>query len=96
MKCSTRKPGAECEFMAAKGCSFPGGECGPIIDKCEGCGKILTMEEKKFCSVFPSPAGKWRKGLCNFATHAKKEAPKDESGKKVNPLKAAKRAARGG
>jgi len=96
MKCNTLKPNTECDFMTAKGCTYQGGQCEPIIDKCEGCGKILIAEEKKYCSVFPSPAGKWRKGLCNFATHAKKEVPKDESGKKVNPLKAAKRAARGG
>jgi len=53
------------------------------------------MRGKKFCSVYPNPAAKWRRGVCNFATHVKVEMPKDESGKKVNPLKAAKRAARG-
>jgi len=75
---------------------FNGVPCQEIIDKCEGCGRIIVQAEKKLCSVYSMPAAKWRKGLCNFATHVKLEVPKDEKGKKVNPLKAAKRAARGG
>lgn len=74
---------------------FKGIPCSEIIDKCEGCGRILTQDDKRFCSVYPTPASKWKKGLCNFATHAKLEVPKDDTGKKVNPLKAAKRAAKG-
>ena len=39
-------------------------------------------------------AAKWNLGVCNYATHVEKEAP--VVGKiKVNPLKAAKRAAAG-
>jgi hypothetical protein len=71
------------------------GACSEIVEKCEGCARIIEMEDKKYCAVYPQPASKWRKGICNFATHVKKELPKDDSGKKVNPLKAAKRAARG-
>jgi len=37
---------------------------------------------------------KWRNGPCNFATHVKHEIKRDESGKVINPLKAAKRAAK--
>ncbi len=75
---------------------FNGVLCQEIIDKCEGCSRITVQAEKKLCSVYSIPAAKWRKGLCNFATHVKVEVQKDEKGKKVNPLKAAKRAARGG
>lgn len=74
---------------------FNGVLCEEIIDKCKGCAKVMAGDGKEYCSVYPQPAKKWRKGVCNFATHAKVEVPKDESGKKVNPLKAAKRAARG-
>ncbi len=93
--CTTLKPGTPCDFMSPRGCTYPGGACMEIIDKCEGCGHIMECEGKKFCSVYPNPAAKWRRGVCNFATHVKVEMPKDESGKKINPLKAAKRAARG-
>ena len=74
---------------------FKGVLCEEISDKCDGCARIITQNDKKYCSVYPQPAMKWRKGICNFATHAKIEISKDDSGKKVNPLKAAKRAARG-
>ena len=71
------------------------GRCAEIVEQCQGCSRIVEEDGKKYCAVYPQPASKWRKDVCNFATHAKKELPKDESGKKINPLKAAKRAARG-
>ncbi|MGB9713152.1 MAG: PxxKW family cysteine-rich protein [Dissulfurimicrobium sp.] len=74
---------------------FKGILCEEIIDKCKGCARIMSWEGKEYCSVYSQPAMKWRKGICNFATHVKVEVAKDESGKKINPLKAAKRAARG-
>ncbi len=74
---------------------FKGIACSEIVEKCDGCGRIITQNDKRFCSVYPTPASKWKKGLCNFATHAKLEVPKEETGKKINPLKAAKRAAKG-
>jgi len=94
MKCTTKRPGMECSFMTKKGCAFPGGACFEIIDKCEGCARVITTDAGKFCSVYPHPEMKWKRGVCNFATHVKPEIAKDESGKKINPLKAAKRASR--
>ncbi len=41
MICQTIKNGIECGFMTKKGCGFNGGTCLVIIDKCEGCGKII-------------------------------------------------------
>ncbi|HIW77675.1 MAG TPA: PxxKW family cysteine-rich protein [Candidatus Bilophila faecipullorum] len=64
----------------------------PIIDKCEGCDRVRSFEEEKFCSSYPVPARKWADGRCNFATHIKVESGKAA---KVNPLKASKRAAKG-
>ncbi|MGQ9500161.1 MAG: PxxKW family cysteine-rich protein [Dissulfurimicrobium sp.] len=73
---------------------FKGILCEEIIDKCKGCARVMTSNGKEYCSVYSQPAMKWRKGVCNFATHVKVEVMKDELGKKINPLKAAKRAAR--
>jgi hypothetical protein len=79
MICQTIKSGIDCGFMTKKGCGFNGGSCLAIIDKCEGCGKVIEC-----------PAGKWRTGKCPTATHIKVEVKEDTQ--KVNPLKASKRA----
>jgi len=62
----------------------------PIIDKCDGCDRIIEVESQKFCKTYSAPAAKWKVGICNFATHAKPEVL--TSTIKVNPLKASKRA----
>jgi hypothetical protein len=66
-----------------------------IIDKCEGCDRVVTHETGgKYCASYAQPAAKWGRKACNFATHVRAEV--DTTGKvKVNPLKASKRAARG-
>jgi hypothetical protein len=63
----------------------------PIIEKCEGCERVRTFEDEKFCSSYPVPERKWNGGNCNFATHIATNASKQA---KVNPLKASKRAAK--
>ena len=93
MICDSVKAGSECAFMTKKGCSYNGGSCHEIVEKCEGCGKIIVYAEKKYCSVYPDPASKWAMGGCRTATHIKK-ASVDQT-QKVNPLKASKRAAHG-
>jgi hypothetical protein len=66
----------------------------PVVEQCEGCERIHTVDGERYCSSYPQPAAKWRHGACNFATHVK--ADMDKEGKvKINPLKASKRAARG-
>jgi len=67
------------------------GKFQPIIDKCEGCERMVEVDTAKYCSTYTMPEAKWRLGLCNFATHAKREI--SVSTIKVNPLKASKRAA---
>lgn len=62
----------------------------PVIDKCEGCERIIEVDSQKFCKTYAAPAAKWKLGLCNFATHVKPEIL--TSTVKVNPLKASKRA----
>ncbi len=93
MECQTNRAGQECQFMGKSGCTFTGGACFEIVEKCEGCGRIVTTDAGRFCSVYPHPEMKWRRGICNFATHVKLEVKK--AADKINPLKAAKRAARG-
>jgi hypothetical protein len=66
----------------------------PVVEKCEGCERIVPFEDEKYCPSYAQPARKWAQGVCNFATHVR--AAVDKEGKvKVNPLKASKRAARG-
>lgn len=94
MKCVTIKKGVECALMSSDGCSYVGGYCLPVVEKCEGCDRITEFEGQVYCNSYPDPAAKWVRGACNFATHIL--ATVDKSGKvKVNPLKASKRAARG-
>lgn len=65
----------------------------PVVEKCNGCERITTVENQEYCTSYPLPSGKWRHGACNFATHVK--AKMDKSGNvKLNPIKASKRAAR--
>ncbi len=65
-----------------------------IIDKCEGCERVVEHTSGKYCSSYAQPAAKWGRKACNFATHVRAEV--DQTGKvKINPLKASKRAARG-
>jgi hypothetical protein len=89
MQCATIKDGTECTFMDKAGCTFSGGRCLVVIDKCEGCGNVREFPSGSYCAVFANPASKWTFGRCNFATHVKAEAKKEE--KKLNPLKASKR-----
>lgn len=62
-----------------------------VIDKCEGCGRVIEVESNKYCQTYTAPAAKWKLGFCNFATHAKPEIV--AAAVKINPLKASKRAA---
>ena len=65
----------------------------PIVPQCEGCGRVEMTDEVGYCSVYRNPEYKWSVGACNTATHVKSEVVM--SAKKLNPLKASKKAARG-
>jgi len=77
-----------------KGLRLQRGSCHEIVEKCEGCGKIIMDTDKKYCSVYPDPASKWSMGGCRTATHIKKTVA-EQAQQKINPLKASKRAAHG-
>lgn len=91
MNCQTTKEGVECVFMTKKGCDFNGGICHMIVPQCEGCEHAREFKTGMFCVSVPDPQIKWRRGVCNLATHIKD----DIKGKKtmLNPLKASKRRA---
>lgn len=92
MLCQTIKPGTDCAFMSKKGCGFNGGSCHVIVEKCNGCNKILELPTGTYCRVYPDPAAKWGARSCPTASHLKLEVK--ESTQKVNPLKASKRASK--
>lgn len=89
MECATIKEGTQCTFMAKAGCTYSGGRCLAVVEKCEGCGNVKEFPSGSYCTVFANPASKWTLGRCNFATHIKTEVKKED--KKLNPLKASKR-----
>ena len=72
--------------------NYGDGRFQPIIDKCQGCGRIVEQEDVQYCRSYLIPAAKWKLGLCNFATHVKPEI--DIIKTRINPLKAAKRASK--
>ncbi len=65
----------------------------PIIEKCEGCERIVEDAGTQFCRSYLQPEAKWRIGICNFASHVKPEIKVIKV--RINPLKAAKRASKG-
>ena len=69
---------------------FSAGPFQAVIDKCEGCERIVEEDSTSYCKTYVNPAAKWRLGICNFATHAKPEIKVVKV--RINPLKAAKRA----
>jgi hypothetical protein len=93
MLCVTIKTGVDCTFMSKKGCTYTGGACNPIIEKCEGCENVMDLPTGKYCKVYADPGAKWAFGTCNYCTHVELHAAVEQ--KHVNPLKASKRASRG-
>ena len=71
---------------------FKNGVFQTVVEQCEGCDRIVALEESKYCDTYANPAAKWRLGICNFATHAKPEVV--IATVRINPLKAAKRASK--
>jgi hypothetical protein len=71
---------------------FSDGSFLPVIDKCEGCGRIVEVDGSKYCDAYMNPGAKWRLGFCNLATHAKPEVVVVKA--RINPLKASKRSSR--
>lgn len=71
---------------------YSGGKFKAIVEDCQGCERIVEVEDTNYCQSYVNPAAKWRLGICNFATHKKPEI--NITKVRVNPLKAAKRASK--
>ncbi|MDR1487695.1 MAG: PxxKW family cysteine-rich protein [Deltaproteobacteria bacterium] len=67
--------------MAKSGCGFIGGSCRSIAEKCEGCERVMSHNETKYCLAFPDPSVRWRLGNCSMATHIKAASAKAEASK---------------
>jgi hypothetical protein len=92
MLCQTVKKDKDCFFWGAQGCTFLGGECRGVVEKCEGCARVEQWPTGQYCTSYPAPEKRWTLGLCNLATHIKLEEEKVQ--KMMNPLKASKRMSR--
>ena len=78
--------------MTAGGCSYNGGICHEIIERCKGCNRETQFSSGWYCSACPDPSLKWKNGNCNLASHVSTTAAEKKA--KINPLKASKRANR--
>jgi len=65
-----------------------------IVEACVGCAHIQDIGEQKYCKAFLDPASKWQFGSCNLGTHVVRKIATEA--RKVNPLKASKKAMKGG
>lgn len=72
--------------------NYSDGQFQPVVEQCEGCGRIVEQEGSQYCKSYMYPEAKWKLGMCNFATHAKPEI--NVVTVRINPLKAAKRASK--
>jgi hypothetical protein len=79
-------------MQTSEAVKYSQGSFQPVIDKCEGCDRIVDENAVNYCKTYADPASKWRIGICNFATHSKPEINIIKV--RVNPLKASKRANR--
>ena len=91
MQCVTIKEGQDCTFMTKKGCGFNGGVCHAIVEQCNGCDRVTVLADGSFCAVFPDPSIKWRRGVCNMATHIKTESKSQEGKVRVGQQKQKKK-----
>ncbi|HOI10152.1 MAG TPA: PxxKW family cysteine-rich protein [Myxococcota bacterium] len=64
-----------------------------IVPQCEGCAHVTASGENKYCNAYSNPAAKWMAGSCNLGTHVQRKLGGET--KKVNPLKASKKAMKG-
>jgi len=94
LSCVTIKSGKACIFMKKGGCSYNGGKCHPVVERCTGCANIEELTTGRFCRIFAEPSVKWNLGKCGMATHIQDTRDTETPVKKVNPLKASKRSAR--
>lgn len=91
MYCLSIKKGVAC-ILAKKegGCEM----CQTIVEKCQGCNRVVEFDSKKYCNAYIAPAQAWKLWDCNLASHL--EVEKDKNKKKINPIKMSKRSSKKG
>lgn len=91
--------GGKCTYYDGVCCTneYPGG-CFPIVEECKTAGLKAdgaripcTRIHGDMCNTYINPKAIWHSSSCPFAGSAKEEG----ESKKINPLKASKRAAKG-
>ena len=80
-------------LAAANEKTFSGSPAYAAVENCTGCANIIEHDGKSFCKTYKDTAAKWMFGQCNLATHVSRKA---EEARKINPLKASKKAMKGG
>lgn len=89
---SSRIINIEAEVVMAETATKLSGTFKPVVDKCEGCERMVEEDGVNYCKTYVNPEAKWRLGICNFATHQKPEIKVAKV--RINPLKASKRASK--
>jgi len=79
-------------IAAAKEKTFSGAPAYQIVEKCVGCHNVVEHDGQSYCKSYKDPSSKWMFGQCNLGTHVVRKA---EETRKVNPLKASKKAMSG-
>jgi hypothetical protein len=79
-------------LAASKEKTFSGAPAHLIVEKCVGCNNVVQHDGQSYCKSYKDPAAKWMFGQCNLGTHVLRKV---EETKKVNPLKASKKAMKG-
>ena len=65
----------------------------PVVEECTGCHYVFTKQDgAQVCIPYSSPIMMWRRKVCIMATNQVIEKTLE---KKVNPLKASKKAKKG-
>ena len=64
-----------------------------IVPQCEGCSHVQVVGDQSFCDAYANPSAKWMLGACPLGTHVQRQ--NIDASKKVNLLKASKKASKG-
>ena len=72
--------------------TFSGAQAYLIVDQCRGCANVVEHEGNTYCRSYKDTKAKWMFGSCNLGSHVVRKV---EEAKKINPLKASKKAMKG-
>lgn len=105
LSCKTERPTKCCVFWKEdkkhpKGfCSFNDGSCRKIVEACHQCKYVDKIDSKQLnechCLVYMDPSALWKFGKCPMYVNPEEVKAKAEAEKKLNPLKASRRKAKG-